>query len=165
MIDECGIEHIAKSHGAGDDSRQSNASASPARRGSRPPAGWIGPVSNATSSSRCRSTASTAPSKSASSASRYGGAWLSEELSGHPDWSFYGSTFGKYGLLAQRDRVFKRHSKTTPGAAHILENSENLANGTSILVANPNVLADISARVSESGRQHIGTSAKTRRVQ
>src|ERR1700733_1755236 len=62
-------------------------------------------------------------------------------------------------------RVFKRHSKTTLEAAHILENSENLANVTSILEANPNVLADISARVSESGRQHIGTSAKTRRVQ
>ena len=30
---------------------------------------------------------------------------LSEELSGHPDWSFYGSIFGKYGLLAERDRV------------------------------------------------------------
>jgi hypothetical protein len=78
---------------------------------------------------------------------------LSEELSGHPDWSFYGSTLGKYGLPAQRDRVFQRHSKTTLVAAHIFENSENLANVTAILEANPNVLADIIARVSESGRQ------------
>jgi hypothetical protein len=78
---------------------------------------------------------------------------LSEELSGYPDWSYYGSTFGKYGLLVQRDRVFKRHSKTTLVAVHIFENSENLANPTAILEASPNVLADISARVSESGRQ------------
>jgi predicted TIM-barrel fold metal-dependent hydrolase len=76
-----------------------------------------------------------------------------EELSGHPDWSFYGSTFGKYELLAQRDRVFKRHPKTTFVAAHIAENSENLANVTAMLEANPNVLVDISARVSELGRQ------------
>lgn len=76
-----------------------------------------------------------------------------EELSAHPDWSFYGSTFGKYELLAQRDRVFKRHPKTTFVAAHIAENSENLENVTAMLEANPNVLVDISARVSELGRQ------------
>ena len=78
---------------------------------------------------------------------------LGEELSGHPDWSFYASIFGKYGFLAQRDPIFKRHSKTTLVAAHIVENSENLASVTAILEANPNVLADISARVTESGRR------------
>lgn len=76
-----------------------------------------------------------------------------EELSAHPDWSFYGSTFGKCELLAQRDRVFKRHRNTTFVAAHIAENSEDLANVTAMLEANPNVFVDISARVSELGRQ------------
>ncbi|HEV2576827.1 MAG TPA: amidohydrolase family protein [Acidobacteriaceae bacterium] len=76
-----------------------------------------------------------------------------EELSAHPDWSFYGATFGKYELLAQRDRVFKRHPGTTFVAAHIAENSENLENVTAMLDANPNVLVDISARASELGRQ------------
>jgi predicted TIM-barrel fold metal-dependent hydrolase len=76
-----------------------------------------------------------------------------EELSAHPDWSFHDSAFGKYELLAQRDRVFKRHPNTTFVAAHIAENSENLANVTVMLEANPNVLVDISARVSELGRQ------------
>lgn len=76
-----------------------------------------------------------------------------EELSAHPDWSFYGAKFGKYELLAQRDRVFKRHPKTTFVAAHIAENSENLENVTAMLEANPNVFVDISARASELGRQ------------
>lgn len=90
---------------------------------------------------------------------------LSEELSGYPDWSYYGSTFGKYGLLVQRDRVFKRHSKTTLGAAHILENSENLANVTAILEAN-SMYSPPSAHPSPSQAvNHTGASAKTRRVQ
>ena len=76
-----------------------------------------------------------------------------EELSAHPDWSFHGAAFGKYDLLAQRDRVFKRHPTTTFVAAHIAENSENLENVTAILDANPNVFVDISARASELGRQ------------
>lgn len=76
-----------------------------------------------------------------------------EELSAHPDWSFYGAAFSKYELLAQRDHVFKRHPKTTFVAAHIAENSENLQNVTAMLEANPNVFVDISARASELGRQ------------
>jgi len=76
-----------------------------------------------------------------------------EELSGHPDWSFYGSPYGKYELLAQRDRVFKRHPETTFVAAHIAENSENLENVAAMLEANPNVCVDMSARASELGRQ------------
>lgn len=76
-----------------------------------------------------------------------------EELSAHPDWSFHDATFGKYDLLAQRDRVFARHPGTTFVAAHIAENSENLDNVTAMLDAHPNVLVDISARASELGRQ------------
>jgi predicted TIM-barrel fold metal-dependent hydrolase len=76
-----------------------------------------------------------------------------EELSAHPDWSFYGATFSKHQLLEQRDRVFKRHPKTTFVAAHVAENGEDLQRVTAMLDANPNVLVDISARASELGRQ------------
>jgi len=76
-----------------------------------------------------------------------------EELAAHPDWSFYGSQYGKHDLLEQRDRVFRRHPGTTFVGAHIAENSEDLQRVTAMLEANPNVLVDISARASELGRQ------------
>jgi predicted TIM-barrel fold metal-dependent hydrolase len=76
-----------------------------------------------------------------------------EELAAHPDWSFYGAEFSKHELLTQRDRLFKRHPKTTFVAAHVAENSEDLQRVSAMLDANPNVLVDISARASELGRQ------------
>ena len=36
-----------------------------------------------------------------------------EELAAHPEWSFHGCHFTKPQLLAQRDRVFARHPKTS----------------------------------------------------
>jgi predicted TIM-barrel fold metal-dependent hydrolase len=76
-----------------------------------------------------------------------------EELAAHPDWSFYGAEFSKHELLEQRDRVFRRHPKTTFVAAHVAENGEDLQRVSAMLDANPNVLVDISARASELGRQ------------
>lgn len=76
-----------------------------------------------------------------------------EELAAHPDWSFYGAQYGKDDLLSQRDRLFKRHPKTTFVAAHVAENSEDLQRVSAMLDACPNVLVDISARASELGRQ------------
>ena len=76
-----------------------------------------------------------------------------EELAAHPDWSFYGAEYGKSELLDQRDRVFKRHPKTTFVAAHIAENGEDLERVTRMLDDNPNVVVDLSARASELGRQ------------
>ncbi len=76
-----------------------------------------------------------------------------EELAAHPDWSFFGAEYGKHALLAQRDRVFQRHPRTTFVAAHIAENAEDLDRVTRMLDSNPNVLVDISARASELGRQ------------
>jgi len=76
-----------------------------------------------------------------------------EELAAHPDWSFYGSQYGKDDLLEQRDRVFRRHPRTTFVGAHIAENSEDLQRVSAMLDACPNVLVDISARASELGRQ------------
>ncbi len=76
-----------------------------------------------------------------------------EELAAHPDWGFCGSQFSKHDLLEQRDRVFRRHPKTTFVAAHVAENGEDLQRVSAMLDANPNVVIDISARASELGRQ------------
>jgi predicted TIM-barrel fold metal-dependent hydrolase len=76
-----------------------------------------------------------------------------EELSAHPDWSFYGSAFSREELLVQRNRVFARHPKTTFVAAHMGEQPEDLASLAATLEAHPNVQLDMSARVAELGRQ------------
>lgn len=76
-----------------------------------------------------------------------------EELAAHPDWSFHGSQYSKEELLQQRDRVFARHPKTTFVGAHLGGSSENLERAAWVLDTFPNVCLDISARVSELGRQ------------
>jgi predicted TIM-barrel fold metal-dependent hydrolase len=76
-----------------------------------------------------------------------------EELAAHPEWSFHGSHFNKPQLLAQRDRVFARHPKTTFVAAHVAERPEDLAYVSRLLDVNPNVHVDIGARCAELGRQ------------
>jgi predicted TIM-barrel fold metal-dependent hydrolase len=76
-----------------------------------------------------------------------------EELAAHPDWGVHGAQYSKQELLDQRDLVIARHPKTVFVAAHVAESGENLARVASLLEANPNVLIDISARVSELGRQ------------
>jgi predicted TIM-barrel fold metal-dependent hydrolase len=76
-----------------------------------------------------------------------------EELAAHPEWSFHESLFSKPQLLAQRDRVFMRHPKTTFVAAHVAERPENLDYVGRLLDAFPNVSVDIGARCAELGRQ------------
>jgi len=76
-----------------------------------------------------------------------------EELAAHPEWSYYGSHFGKEELLAQRDRVFARHPKTTFVGAHVAEHPEDLAYVSRLLDANTNLFVDIGARCAELGRQ------------
>lgn len=76
-----------------------------------------------------------------------------EELAAHPEWSYYGSFFGKGELLAQRDRVFARHPNTTFVGAHVAEHPEDLAYVTGLLESNPNLSVDIGARCAELGRQ------------
>jgi predicted TIM-barrel fold metal-dependent hydrolase len=76
-----------------------------------------------------------------------------EELAAHPEWSYYGSHFGKLELLAQRDRVIARHRKTTFVGAHVAEHPEDLAYVSKLLEANPNLQVDIGARCAELGRQ------------
>jgi predicted TIM-barrel fold metal-dependent hydrolase len=76
-----------------------------------------------------------------------------EELAAHPDWSFYGSPVSKASLLAQRDSVIARHPKTTFVCAHLAESGENLGYVAKLLDSHPNLSIDLSARVSELGRQ------------
>ncbi len=76
-----------------------------------------------------------------------------EELAAHPDWSFHGAAYGKNELLAQRDRVIRRHPRTTFVCAHMAECGEDLAQAAQLLESSPNVFVDISARTPELGRQ------------
>ncbi len=76
-----------------------------------------------------------------------------EELAAHPDWSFHGAQYGKNDLLAQRDRVIRRHPGTTFVCAHMAESGEDLAQAARLLESTPNVFVDISARTPELGRQ------------
>ena len=76
-----------------------------------------------------------------------------EELAAHPEWSFHGSRFDKSQLLAQRDRVFARHPKTTFVAAHVAEHPEDLAYVSRLLELHSNLYVDIGARCAELGRQ------------
>lgn len=76
-----------------------------------------------------------------------------EELAAHPDWSFSDVPVSKASLLAQRNAVIQRHPNTTFVCAHLAESGEELSSVAALLEAYPNVSVDISARVSELGRQ------------
>ncbi|MEP6645208.1 MAG: amidohydrolase family protein, partial [Acidobacteriaceae bacterium] len=77
-----------------------------------------------------------------------------EELTEHPDWSFFGPQFpSKESILAARDRVFSRHPKTTFVALHVANWPENLDYVTSMLEKYPNVMVEFGARQAELGRQ------------
>jgi predicted TIM-barrel fold metal-dependent hydrolase len=77
-----------------------------------------------------------------------------EELTEHPDWSFYGPQFPtKEAILAARDRVFARHPHTTFVALHVANWPENLDYVSSVLDEYPNVMTEFGAREAELGRQ------------
>ncbi|MGA9040101.1 MAG: amidohydrolase family protein [Terriglobales bacterium] len=77
-----------------------------------------------------------------------------EELTEHPDWSFYGPQFPtKEAILAARDRVFARHPHTTFVALHVANWPENLDYVSSVLDKYPNVMTEFGAREAELGRQ------------
>ncbi len=77
-----------------------------------------------------------------------------EELSNHPDWSFYGRDFPSNAeLLEARNRVFARHPKTQFVVLHVGNFAENLANVAENLDRFPNMSVDIAARIGELGRQ------------
>jgi predicted TIM-barrel fold metal-dependent hydrolase len=77
-----------------------------------------------------------------------------EELSRHPDWSFYGDEFpSRKELLDARNRVIERHPKTTFIGAHFANNSEDLATVGKWLDKYPNLVVEIASRINELGRQ------------
>jgi predicted TIM-barrel fold metal-dependent hydrolase len=77
-----------------------------------------------------------------------------EELREHPDWSFHGPQFpALQELLAQRDRMFAKHPRTTFVALHFGSWPENLDFVDQTLQKFPNVLIETGAREGELGRQ------------
>jgi predicted TIM-barrel fold metal-dependent hydrolase len=77
-----------------------------------------------------------------------------EELSNHPDWSFYGHDFpSNRDLLEARNRVFARHPRTRFIVLHVGNFAENLDNVSENLDRFPNMTVDIAARIGELGRQ------------
>ena len=77
-----------------------------------------------------------------------------EELSRHPDWSFYGGDFPtRQALLDARNRVIGRHPNTKFIGAHIANNSEDLVAVGQWLDRYPNLFVEPASRLSELGRQ------------
>lgn len=77
-----------------------------------------------------------------------------EELRRHPDWSFYGPGFPtKEELHRQFLNVVARHRKTIFIGAHVASGAEDLTTVGRWLDENPNLYADIAARIAELGRQ------------
>lgn len=77
-----------------------------------------------------------------------------DELAGNPDWSFYGGDFPlKEDILAQRNRVMARHPNTIFIGAHVGNMPEELGRVSMWLEQYPNFYVDITARISELGRQ------------
>jgi predicted TIM-barrel fold metal-dependent hydrolase len=77
-----------------------------------------------------------------------------EELSNHPNWSFYDHDFPSNAeLLEARNRVFARHPRTQFLVLHVGNFAENLDNVSENLDRFPNMAVDIAARIGELGRQ------------
>ncbi len=77
-----------------------------------------------------------------------------EELTEHPDWSFYGSQFpSKQSILEARNRVFARHPHTKFVALHMGNWPENLDYVGDVLNKYPNTYVEFGAREAELGRQ------------
>ena len=77
-----------------------------------------------------------------------------EELGQHPDWSFFGDVYPSFEtLMGQFADLLHNHPKTTFIGAHVGCYAENLLWVGETLDACPNFYIDISARISELGRQ------------
>jgi predicted TIM-barrel fold metal-dependent hydrolase len=76
-----------------------------------------------------------------------------EELTEHPDWSFYGPQFSSFEqLLEARNRVFARHPETQFVSLH-MGWPENLDWVSRMIDEHPNVMVEFGAREAELGRQ------------
>lgn len=79
-----------------------------------------------------------------------------EELSNHPDWSFYDRDFPSMAEIVEaRNRVLARHPKTRFVVLHVGNYAENLGNVSENLDRFPNMSVDIAARIGELGRQPL----------
>ncbi len=77
-----------------------------------------------------------------------------EELKAHPDWHFPSPPYPAFmTIMAQLARLVTRHPETTFIGAHVGCYAENLAWVADLLDQAPNFYVDISARISELGRQ------------
>jgi predicted TIM-barrel fold metal-dependent hydrolase len=77
-----------------------------------------------------------------------------EELKGHSTWSFYGPQYPSLAEIeAQFERVLERHREVPFIYAHLGNRTDDLQAAGGLLDRHPNLYMDISARVSEVGRQ------------
>lgn len=77
-----------------------------------------------------------------------------EELQAHPDWQFPSPPFPSFrSIIESMARVIARHPKTTFIGAHAGCYAENLEWVGQLMDHCPNFYMDISARISELGRQ------------
>ena len=77
-----------------------------------------------------------------------------EELIAHPDWHFPSPPYPAFTkLIGQFANLILRHPKTTFIGAHVGCYAENLVWVSDLLERAPNFYVDISARISELGRQ------------
>lgn len=77
-----------------------------------------------------------------------------EELSAHPDWSFFSPEFYTFEqLLEMQDRLLENNPRTTFIIAHVGSYAENLESVGRRLSRYPNMYVDIADRIAELGRQ------------
>jgi predicted TIM-barrel fold metal-dependent hydrolase len=77
-----------------------------------------------------------------------------EELQAHPDWQFPSPPYPPFSaLVGALARLVARHPQTTFIGAHVGCYAENLGWVGALLDRCPNFYVDISARISELGRQ------------
>ena len=77
-----------------------------------------------------------------------------DELAAHPDWAFGGGKYPpKDEIIAARNRIMARHPQTIFIGAHVGNMPEELHQVGMWFDTYPNFYVDISARISELGRQ------------
>lgn len=77
-----------------------------------------------------------------------------EELGEHPEWSFHGPEFPRFERIMESfEAVVSAHPGTRFVGAHVGCNAEDLGWVDRMLTSYPNLSIDISARISELGRQ------------
>lgn len=77
-----------------------------------------------------------------------------ESLKKYPSWSFADTKYPrKIDLIKRRDNLIRQHPDTTFILPHFANFAENISYVSELLIENPNVYIDFSARIDELGRQ------------